>query len=174
MRTFVASVPLFLPGMVVVAGLAILLSQLVARSLRTSRVHGALLLMAFGLTLMATLTPTIEALTDSVSHSGACDLSRMMTAALGTLLTVNPASLNVLLFVPLGTALGSLPRSPRSIGLTSLAFLLPLAIELSQLAVPVLGRECASADVVDNMLGLAIGVALGLTGRWLLVQTRPA
>lgn len=172
MRTFVADVPLFLPGMILVAGLAILVAPLLARSLRTSRVHAALLVMAFGLTLMATFTPTIEALTDAVSHPGTCDLSRRMIASPRTLLAVNPTSLNVLLFVPLGMALGSLPSSPRSVGLVVLAFLLPIVIELFQLAVPILGRQCSSGDVIDNTMGLGIGLALGFAGRWLWTGLR--
>jgi hypothetical protein len=172
MRTFVANVPLFLPGMVLVAGLALLIAPLLARFLRTSRVHAALLVVALGLTLMATFTPTIEALTDIASHSGACDLSRRMIASPRTLLTVNPTSLNVLLFVPLGIALGSLPSSRRAAGLVVLAFLLPIAIELFQLMLPALGRQCSSADIVDNAMGLTIGLALGFGARRLLLGLR--
>jgi hypothetical protein len=160
--------------MVLVAGLALLVAPFLARSLRTSRLHAALLVIALGLTIMATFTPTIEALTDTVPHPGTCDLSRRMVASPRTLLTVNPTSLNVLLFVPLGMALGSLPSSRRAVGLVVLAFLLPMAIELFQLMVPVLGRECSSGDVVDNTMGLVIGLVLGFSARWLWVRVQRA
>jgi hypothetical protein len=37
-------------------------------------------------------------------------------------------------------------------------------IEATQLMVPVLGRACESGDVVDNMLGLVLGLTTGGIG----------
>ncbi len=74
---------------------------------------------------------------------------------------MNDTSLNYVLFIQLGVPLGLLPRSRRALGLVIVAFALPWAIEATQLLVPVLGRGCQSADVVDNSLGLLLG--LGVT-----------
>jgi glycopeptide antibiotics resistance protein len=97
----------------------------------------------------------------------------MGVAAWSVLLRPNETSLNVLLVVPLGLALGALPGSPRAAVLIVGAFLLPVAIELFQLAVPALGRGCQSADVIDNTMGLVIGLALGFAGHRLLGRRGP-
>jgi glycopeptide antibiotics resistance protein len=173
MRSFMAGVPWFAPGLIVWAVLAVAASPIITRFLRTSRLHAMFLVVAFGLTIMATLTPTVRSLSGNGSHLGTCDLSRLSVAPVGLLLGVSDASLNVLLFVPLGLALGALPMSPRSAALIVGAFLLPVAIELVQLAVPDLGRGCQSADVIDNTMGLVIGLALGFSGHWLLGRRRP-
>ena len=47
------------------------------------------------------------------------------------------------------------------------AALLPLTIESIQLAATPLGRACQGGDVVDNLLGLALGLAAGWTGVWI-------
>lgn len=41
------------------------------------------------------------------------------------------------------------------------AVALPFVIEATQLLVPSLGRACESADVVDNLTGLVLGLAAG-------------
>ena len=45
--------------------------------------------------------------------------------------------------------------------------MLPASIELIQLLVPPLGRECQSADVIDNLTGLVVGLAAGVVARLL-------
>lgn len=67
-----------------------------------------------------------------------------------------------MLFVPLGLAVGLLGRSPATTRVLVAAFALPLAVEAIQSLLPMLGRGCQSRDVVDNLLGLGIGVALGV------------
>ena len=76
-------------------------------------------------------------------------------------------SLNVILFVPLGILIALLPRSRATAFAVIGAALLPLAIESIQLAARPLGRACQGADVVDNILGLALGLAVGWTGMWI-------
>ncbi|MCW2546248.1 MAG: hypothetical protein JWN96_708, partial [Mycobacterium sp.] len=71
-------------------------------------------------------------------------------------------SLNVILFVPLGLAIGLLGRSPATARMLVAVLALPLAIEAIQSLLPMLGRGCQSGDVVDNLLGLGIGLALGM------------
>jgi glycopeptide antibiotics resistance protein len=94
-----------------------------------------------------------------------CDVSRVGLIPLRELTRVNEASLNVLLFVPLGLAVAMLPRT-RGAALVALgAVALPFVVEGLQLVVTVLGRGCQTADVFDNLLGLAVGFALGTLGR---------
>ncbi len=78
----------------------------------------------------------------------------------------------MLLFVPLGITLGSLPWSRRSLATVAAAFLLSVVIESFQLLVPVLGRGCQSADVIDNTMGLVIGLTVGASARWMLERAR--
>ncbi len=47
------------------------------------------------------------------------------------------------------------------------AIALPFAIETIQLLLPVLDRACESADVVDNLTGLVIGLGGGVVAGWL-------
>ena len=68
-----------------------------------------------------------------------------------------------MLFMPLGIVLGLLPATPRNLALTVSFFLLTIAIELTQALVPALGRGCESADMVDNTVGLIIGLGFGVT-----------
>jgi hypothetical protein len=173
MRSTMAALPLVVPGMLLWAVMAIWASPRVARILRISRWHAVFLLLALGLVLMATLPPTGALLAGRGSPVDHCDLSRMGIAPWSVLLRPNETSLNVLLFVPLGLALGALPGSPRAAVLIVGAFLLPVAIELFQLAVPALGRGCQSADVIDNTMGLVIGLALGFAGHRLLGRRGP-
>jgi glycopeptide antibiotics resistance protein len=162
------ALPLVAPGMFLWAAVAPFLS----RFFGASRLHAALLLMALGLVLVATLPPTGATLAGRGSYEEACDLSRMTFAPFSELLRLNATSLNVLLFIPLGIALGSLPWSRRSVATVAAAFLLSVAIELFQLSVPILGRECQSADIIDNTMGLIIGLTVGASARWLLGVAR--
>ena len=86
-------------------------------------------------------------------------------------LRVNDTSLNVLLFIPLGTLIGVLPRSPYRVPILIAAIILPFAIEVLQLVISPLGRACQSADVFDNLLGLTLGLGAGLLVSW--IRWRP-
>jgi hypothetical protein len=163
-RTFLGAVPLSAAGVVVTVLLAWSLSGPLARALRTRRGLAALLLFGFGLVASATLVPTAAAL-EGYPSEGVCDTSRIGIASMRELTTVNVTSLNVLLFVPLGVAVGLLPWS-RAAAITALAaFSLTFAVETFQLLLPVLGRGCQTADMVDNLLGLAIGLIVGSAAR---------
>lgn len=166
MRSFVATVPGFVPGVVVSFLIGIAIGGAVARQLGARRFIGTAVVIAFGVVLSATLTPARGAFEQAVSGSGSCDFSRLALVPIQELLRVNDSSLNVLLFIPLGGAIGLIPRSRAKFVLIALAIALPLAIELGQLFVLALGRACQSADVFDNLTGLVIGLALGtLIGR---------
>lgn len=177
MRTFVRNVPFSVAVFAIAVVVAIVLSPHVASRLHTRRPVAASLLIGFGLVVAATLTPTAGAL-DGVASDGSCNMSRIGFLPLGALLHVNGASLNVLLFVPLGIAVGLLPRARTTALIAIVAVALPFLVEGTQLVVTVLGRECGIADIFDNLLGLGIGVVLGtiarpLTERWLSSRVPP-
>ncbi len=159
----------FLPGVVVAFVLAALLSGPVRQHLRIERVPAFLLLVALGVILAATVTPSREAVLYGAVGSGTCDLSTFGFAPLSTYVNLNDTSLNVALFVPLGLLVGLLPRSPYRLAVFVTAASLPIAIEGTQLVVTSLGRGCESGDVFNNLTGLLVGaIAAGVlnVARW--------
>jgi len=109
----------------------------------------------------------LEALEFGARGSSSCDLSRLGLAPLDELLEPSEASLNALMFIPLGAMIGLVPRSRRKAAVVIAAIALPFAIETIQLLVPALDRACESADVVDNLTGLVIGLGGGSVAGWL-------
>jgi hypothetical protein len=158
-------IPLLLPGLLLTVILAVAFAGPVGRWLQVRPWVASLLLVGFGLVLAATLTPTAGAFYDGVPSDGVCDLSRIGIAPIRELVRPTEASLNVVLFLPLGVAVGLLPRSRRALVVTIGAFLLTFIVEGIQLLVPALGRGCQSADLVDNLMGLVLGTAIGLVLR---------
>jgi glycopeptide antibiotics resistance protein len=156
-----------LPGLALSIILALVLGGSVARRLGTTRIVATLLIVGLGAALSATITPSREALMGMPQISAGCDLSRIGLAPWWDYVHVDDASLNVLLFVPLGVAIGLMPRSRIQAGLILGSVLLPVAIETTQLVATPLGRACQSADVVDNLLGLVVGLGVGLTAAWI-------
>jgi hypothetical protein len=114
-----------------------------------------------GITLAATLTPVHAPLDAGAGGLFACDFARVGLPPLDDLPRINDTSLNVLLFVPHGITLGLLPRSARRVAVILLAVALPFAIEITQAVLVPLNRTCQSADVFDNLTGLAVGLLLG-------------
>jgi len=163
-RIYTAALPWFLPGLVLAMVLGVPLSGPVAHWLRTRRAVGYLLIVSLGAILAATLPPGAEGFDRAADRIGACDLHRIGLATSHDYLSVSEVSLNVLLFVPLGVAIALLPRTRRTLGIAVAAFLLPVSIEVTQLVVPTLGRACESGDVVDNLAGLLLGLAIGGVG----------
>jgi hypothetical protein len=159
-RTFVRGVPLSAVAVLITISLAIALGPAVARRLATSRAVAMLLIFGFGLVISATLMPTAAALDGQVSD-GACDLGRMGLPSLPDLFRLSETSLNVLLFVPLGIAVGLLPRNRAAAAVTVAAILLTFIVESLQLVFVALGRGCQAEDIVTNLLGLALGFAAG-------------
>jgi len=151
----------FGPGIAVSLVLSFLTCGFVSRAMRISRVHGWALLMSLGVVLSATITPSREALLFGAQGSGTCDLSSIGLASWWELRHLDDASLNILLFVPLGIFIALCPRSRAKLVVLVCAFLLPVSIELIQLVVVALGRKCQSADVIDNLTGLVLGLAGG-------------
>jgi hypothetical protein len=164
-RFDLADYPGFLPGLAVSALLATTLYRYVGHRLGTREPIAWLLLLSVGIILSATLTPGADAFLPTTGSS-TCDISRIGLAPIASYLTFGTTSLNVILFVPLGILIALLPHSRATAFAIIGAALLPVAIESIQLAATPLGRACQAADVIDNMLGLALGFAAGWTCLW--------
>jgi glycopeptide antibiotics resistance protein len=158
----ILAIPWLLPGIGASLLMAYLLGGPVQRTLRTGPLLRWVLIVSLGIILSATLTPAREALAFGAVSTGSCDLSRVGFAPLRELLRLGDTSLNVLLFVPLGVSIAFLPRSRLKVVVAVAAIALPFAIETTQLLVLWLDRACQSADVVDNLTGLAIGLGGGV------------
>jgi hypothetical protein len=156
-----SGVPWLLPGtaLSIVAGVA--LSRSVAERLRSPRALGFALVAALGVIASVTLTPIGEATGGVTSGLAGCDLTRLGPPAIADLLTLNDVSLNVLLFFPLGMTIGMVPAAHARALLVVAAIVLPFAVERIQLVYVVLGRGCQGADIIDNLIGLALGLAAG-------------
>ena len=158
---FFAAVPWFLPGTIVWAVASMALAPRLGRRLHASRPLAFTLSLSLGFVLLATLTPTTDALGGLGAPVMGCDLGRLTLAPPSELLSINDTPRNVMLFVPLGLALGLLQRTKLTAALIVLAYLLPFIIEGLQLVLTSLGRGCQSADVIDNATGLTIGLVAG-------------
>ena len=159
------ALPWFLPGVAIWVAVALAAGGRVGRALGVRRTVALALIVSLGIILSATLTPLRGALDFRAVGTGSCDLSRVGLAPLRELLRPNETSLNVLLFVPLGVSIAFLPRSRLKVVVLVAAIALPFAIETTQLLVLWLDRACESADVVDNLTGLAIGLGGGIVMR---------
>ena len=151
----------FGPGVVASLAVSLLTCGYVGRRMGTSRALAWALVMSVGLALSATITPSREAIQFGTQGSGICDLGRIGPAPWWELRHLDEASLNVLLFVPLGISIGLCPRSKIKLIVLAGAFALPAAVELVQLIVIPLGRACQAADFFDNLTGLALGLVVG-------------
>ena len=172
MRSFAANVPLFVPAIVITILVAIAGSRVVGRDLGAPRWVAFLLIASVGLIAAATVTPLRSALDGVTAIEAVCDLHRFGPAGVWHGLYLTDAGLNVLLFIPLGVAVGLLPRSRRAAAVLAAAALSPVLIEVIQLLVRPLGRSCQSGDVVDNLTGLAAGLLVGLLGARSLARLR--
>jgi VanZ family protein len=158
--SLIGTVPWFLPGMVVTIALSALVCTRIGRWIGADPVRTWWLLAGVGLVVVTTLTPQRDAVERGAIGSGTCDLSRMWFAPLDFYRGANDSAENILLFVPVGIAIALLPSRMRRVAIAA-GVLLPIAIEALQRQVTVLNRSCQSADVVDNIAGLLIGLAIG-------------
>ena len=165
MRGTLNVIPWLLPGLLLSMVVGVAVSGRIARALHTARPVAWGLVAGFGLVVFATLTPLRDGLELGAGSIGTCDVSRIGLAPLQDLLRIGDTSLNVLLFIPLGLAIGLVPGSRRRNAVLLLAVLSPVAIETLQMVLPVLGRGCQTADVFDNLTGLAIGGVIGAGAR---------
>ena len=159
------NVPWFWPGVAISVVLGALAADRLGRALGIGRAHAAMLVVTTGIIVAATLTPLRPALTSGAVGSGVCDLSRIGPPPFRDLIGLNDTTLNLVLFAPFGAAIALLPRSLRRGALLAVAVAGPFLIETIQWLAPVLDRGCQSADVVDNLSGLAGGVIAGTLWR---------
>ena len=171
MRHTMTVLPWLLPGLILSILVGLAAGPRVGRALRTGWPVAWALVVGFGLVISATLTPLSGVFEFGVPGSGVCDMSRLGPAPIQELVHIGDTSLNVLLFIPLGVAIGLLPRSRLKAVIACVAIVLPFVIETIQLLLPVLGRGCESADVADNLTGLLVG---WLTGAGLAFAGRVA
>jgi glycopeptide antibiotics resistance protein len=165
--------PWLLPGAAISLVVSIAASGVVGRALRVRRSVAWVMVLSLGIIMAATVTPQGEALLIGARGSSSCDLSRLGPVPLGEFLRLTEPSLNVLMFIPLGAAIGLMPRSRLKAAVVIVAIALPFVIETIQLLVPVLDRGCESADVVDNLTGLAIGFVGGVVTRRFVAAVDP-
>lgn len=158
-------IPLFLPGTAAALLVATLLATRAGRALGVHPVVAATLIASSGAVLAATMTPSWEAIIRGARADGTCDMSRLWFAPWSDLQSINDISLNIILFVPLGFAVGLLPPRRLSIGVLGAALALPFVVEGTQMLVVQLDRACQGSDVFDNLTGLGAGLALALAGR---------
>ena len=156
-----AALPWFLPGLVLSIIVGLLIGPALARALGTRRSVAYLLVVSIGAIVAATIPPTAGGPDWDLGAGSQCDLDGPWLAPMRYYFRPTEDSLNVLLFIPLGVALGLLPRSRRSLALIVGALALPIAVEATQLLLPVLGRGCELGDVVNNTLGLLLGLSIG-------------
>jgi VanZ family protein len=162
LRNLSGVLPWFLPGLAITTAIALAGAAPIAGRLRTDRRIAFLLLMSVGAVLAATIPPDSDGFSGRPTAPGRCDFGRIGPAPLGQYLHIGDTSLNVILFIPLGLAVGLLGQSATKVRALLAALALPLAIEAIQSLAPMLGRGCQSRDVVDNLLGLGVGLALGV------------
>lgn len=160
--SFFENVPWFLPGVVVAVILGALTQRRLAQALAIEPSRAASLVACVGLIVAATLTPLRLTLESGAAGSGQCDMSRLGLPSFEEVTRLGASDIgpNVLLFIPLGLVLGSSPRSWQKMWLILAAIVAPVLIEWTQMVLPALGRGCESADVVDNLLGLALGLTI--------------
>jgi glycopeptide antibiotics resistance protein len=161
-----AVLPWLVPGLLIAAAIAVPASRPFARWLPADRRVAWLILTSFGLIVSATLTPLRGDLETTERWTGTCDLARIGLAPIEWLVRLSDTSLNVALFVPLGIGIGLVAARHARARLVVAAVLLPFVIEGIQLTVSVLDRGCQSADVVDNLSGLLVGLLIGWAIRW--------
>lgn len=161
--SFSDSVPWFLPGILASVAISLVANGRVAATLAVPRAIATAGIVSLGIISSATLSPLRAAIESGATSSGSCDLSRVGLASLAELMAVssNDTLLNVALFFPLGLVIGLAPRSGHKTALILACIPLPFLIETTQLLVPSLARACESADVFDNLTGLALGLAAG-------------
>ncbi len=168
------TVPLFLPSLALWTLLAVAIRVPLGRWLGISGTHAVAIIFSLGIIASATLTPQWAALMHGAQGPATCDTTRIWLAPLRVYLRFGDPLGNIFMFVPLGLALGLMPRNRHGAALVAAAFLIPFAVETTQLLVRVLDRACESGDVVDNLTGLVIGLVAGAILRWIDTRARSA
>jgi hypothetical protein len=167
-----ATLPWLVPGIVISFFVSALACGALGSWLRVRRSVAWILLMSVGVALSATLSPLEGGELVAPAIASTCDLSRTSLPSLAEVLYGEDIALNIQMLIPLGFAIGLVPLSWRKIVVLVAATLLPPTIEVVQLLSVGLDRACQGADVIDNLTGLAIGLAIGGVVAWLVPAVR--
>ena len=171
--SFLNSTPWYWPALAIAVAISLATFRPLARMLGTPRGLTFVLVLSLGGIVALTLTPGNDAFSPYVFQD--CFVRIIRPIGFERLTNLGERGLNVLLFLPLGLAIGALPRSKVKWGLAVAALAFPFLIEFIQYALPDLGRSCSSIDVVDNLTGLVVGLAAGLVARLVIsLATRSA
>ncbi len=156
--TVLDATPWFWPGLAVAVAVSLAIAGRVGRVVRSGPFLGFVVSLSIGGILVLTLTPHVPGFDGSFAD---CDLHLAGVLSLGQMLGQNLRSLNVDMFVPLGVAIGLLRWSRVKVFAICAAVALPFVVEGLQAGLPFLGRSCTATDVLDNLVGLLIGLAAG-------------
>ncbi len=158
-QTFLNSTPWLWPALAMAVAISLVVFRPLARALHAPRAVAFLLVLSLSGIVALTLTPGEDAF--SPENFASCFVRIVRPIGLERISNLGERGLNVLLFVPLGAAIGAWPRSPTKLVLLLGALALPFAIEGIQYVFPALDRSCSSFDVIDNLTGLVIGLVIG-------------
>jgi hypothetical protein len=159
--------PWLLPGIAIALVVSIAASGQIARWLSVPRVASWVLIMSTGMILAVTVTPQRPEYASESLWVRSCDFSRIGPPAIAQVTGPSDELGNILMFIPLGFAIALAPWSSRKAVVLIGACALPFLIESTQFVVSPLRRACQSADVVDNLTGLLVGLAAGTVVAWL-------
>lgn len=161
--------PWLLQGMLAALVVAAVLRRRLADRLGSPPLVAFALLACLGVILVVTLTPSPDGGFWGRGRVASFALTWEVFRHLGS---VNHLSLNVLLLVPLALLAQFVGRREIRRVVTGGVFALPVAVELVQYLLPVLGRSGFQMDdVVANTTGVLLGATLGLVARRLLART---
>jgi len=165
--SFLNSTPWYWPALALAVSVSLAGFRPLARRFRAPRIVALVLLLGLGIIVALTLTPGDDAFAPYLTAE--CFVRIVRPIGFERVLNLGERGLNVLLFVPFGVAVGALPWSRAKGGLLVAGLALPFAVEGIQYLVPGLDRSCSSVDVIDNLTGFLVGLAIGVTA--LLVWT---
>ena len=161
---------LALPGALITLCLAWLGRRDIARRLAMPVPVAILLIVGVGAMLTLTLSPS-RPLFPLQRDAWCVWPPPTLWESVSALRTLNTRSLNALMFAPIGLACALSRSRPIVLRLVAAGAATPFAVEFLQWVLPI-RRGCDAADVVDNLVGLSVGVLAGLLLRPLLLADR--
>lgn len=161
--SFLNSTPWMWPALALAISASLVAFRPAARALRAPRLVVFLLLLSVGGIVALTLTPGDDAFSPYLLAE--CIVRVVRPIGFERVANLGERGLNVVLFIPFGACLSALPRSRAKFGLIAAALALPFVIEGIQYLAPALDRSCSSVDVIDNLTGLLVGLAVGVVLR---------
>lgn len=162
--------PLAIPGVAIAFIVAVALAPRAATRTGLSPLLAGMLVFAFTAILALTLTPGGG---DGFFFADSWCGGLRPPPRLGQLLSLSSEhGLNVAMFVPIGVLIGLIPRARPFAVAALVAGAMPIVIEWIQYSVPQLDRICQTWDALENLMGLAIGLGLGVAVSFALRAVR--